>query len=475
MDLDCAIRYVGLLCRQERLMRKSLMTALVVSVGVAACADHAPQPGESANVIIPSETPPAPGGASGVLLFEGSYDASAHELTITFRSPSGSVQSMATLPYGTGVDQIDFHTIPGSVQWQGGCGTSTLCANVQARNHYTTKTVTGLQAIFDAIAPASVTATGAPYVYGTVAALGASTNLVWSFNDPTNANFQFVGHADGTIAAQTGNATLASSPASISLGSMPIGTTGANGSNTGAAASVNVTVTDTSATDSTGSLTVTRTAGGSPEIIVGSGDCTGKTLQPSGTCVNGYILDCRTASGATVGAKTATFTVTDPVSTNVANSTSFTVTGNCIAATTGGGLLSVTPRTKAYGNVELQASLSQGFVFRNVGTTATGALTGPVQTGATEFKAAPGCTGVSLAVGQTCSITYSLDCSTVTGATLGSKTGTATVTDPASTSTSANTATISLSGACVCVAAGNGCNTTTDCCAGTCNASFVCQ
>jgi hypothetical protein len=456
-------------------MRKGV-AALLLGAGFLACADKAPQSGQGGPVGLPSTEPPAAGGASGVLLFEGSYDAAAGTLTITYRSPSGAVKTTATLPYGTATNQVDFHTMPGTVQWQGGCGTSTLCADVQARNHYTSSTVTGLQAIIDSTTPATVSAVGAPYVYGTVAAQTSSATQVWSFNDPSNVNFTFIGHADGTVASPIGNASLSSAPSTISLGSMPIGTTGANGSNTGAAASVNVTVTDTSTTDSTGALTVTRTAGGSAEIIVGSGDCTGQSLQPSGTCVNGYILDCRTASGATIGAKSATFTVTDPASSNAAKSTSFTVTGNCTAATTGGGTLSVTPRTWAAGNVELQNTALKSFLFRNTGTTATGALTGPVQTGSAEFKASAGCTGTSLAVGQTCSITYTLDCSTVTGATLGAKSASATVTDPASTSTTANTATISMTGACVCVATGNGCNTTSDCCTGTCSATtFVCQ
>jgi hypothetical protein len=159
-----------------------------------------------------------------------------------------------------------------------------------------------------------------PYNYGGVDN-GQSASLTGSFSDPTGANFQFVGHAEGTV--DDPGAILSATPTKLWLGAMDIGQTGAYAV---AASSNHVKIENASSGGGSGVLTVTRT--GSAEIVGGDTSCAGVTLDALGSCLDDYRLDCRTENGATAGAKSATVTVTDPTS---GLTTTFTVTGSCNA------------------------------------------------------------------------------------------------------------------------------------------------
>jgi hypothetical protein len=452
-----------------RAMRKGV-AALLVGAGFVACADKAPDAGNTTPVVVPSVTPPAPGSGAAMMTFEGHYDAKTKELSIAYRVPSTAVGTQAVLPYGTGVDQVYFHTV--SVLWQGACGTNNLCAPVTARNGYS-GIVTNLSAVFNAFAPADVTAVGAPYVYGSVPARsgatdGESSTKTWTFNDPTGANFQFVGYADGTPPAATGGATLAASPSPLVLPTIVVGTSQTNPSY--------VTVTETSGTSATGTLTVVRTTTGDAAIVAGTAGCSGTTLAASGTCQNAYTLNC---VGATSGAKSAGFTVTDPASGNTAV---YTVSGQCDPTPPGAAFLTVTPTSYNFGAVFLgdQATPTPDFTIKNTGTGITGTLSSPTLTSKVgnalfRFTGDCGTSTTVLAPGAKCSVGHNLDCRSP--ATAGTQSVNVTETDPSSGSS----ATIALTGSCACrpnapstPTTASDCGSNSECCSNNCSA-FTCM
>ncbi|HEY8091996.1 MAG TPA: hypothetical protein VIF09_29245 [Polyangiaceae bacterium] len=142
--------------------------------------------------------PAAPSARAGLVSFEGAADLTHRILTLTYRSASGEVikTTSTPLPSGSGPDQITLHTVPGTVAWEGACGTTTLCGQVEAINHYT-GTVTSLVAVLDNVAPSSVTAPGAPWAYGDLSAGATSAPVTWAFLDPTGTDFTFKGHVEG--------------------------------------------------------------------------------------------------------------------------------------------------------------------------------------------------------------------------------------------------------------------------------------
>ncbi len=250
--------------------------------------------------------------------FEGSFEAASRRLDIVYHWPSGDVHAEAILPYGTKPDQAYFHTV--SAQWAGTCGANTYCAQVTAVNGFAAP-VLNFTAVFDTFTIPTVSAVGAPYVYGTVAAKGSSAEITWSFNDPTGANFRFQGHAEGTLASAAG--AVGVNPWVLDLGTMPIDSIGANSATN---ASLAITVQNASTASTSGVVSIART--GATEIVNADTSCNGTTLAALGTCLDTYRLDCRSANGATVGSKTATVTVTDVASGLV---TTARVSGTCMA------------------------------------------------------------------------------------------------------------------------------------------------
>jgi hypothetical protein len=249
--------------------------------------------------------------------FEGSFDAASRHLRVAYHLDSGDVHTDAVLPYGTGDNQVFFHTL--NVAWEGRCGATTLCADVTAWNKLTSY-VENFTAVFDSFSRPDIVAVGAPYNYGGVDN-GQSASMTWSFSDPTGVNFQFVGHAEGTV--DDPGAILSATPTKLWLGAMDIGQTGTHAV---AASSNHVKIENASSGGGSGVLTVTRT--GSTEIVGGETSCAGVTLGALGSCLDDYRLDCRTETGATAGAKSATVTVTDP---NSGLTTTFPIAGTCNA------------------------------------------------------------------------------------------------------------------------------------------------
>jgi hypothetical protein len=200
-----------------------------------------------------------------VSTFDGAFDAQSRQLTIVHHLGSREVRTEAVLPYGTAPDQVYFHTQ--HVQWEGACGPTTLCADVTAVNDLRSY-VADFTAVFDSFSRADVTAVGAPYNYGGVDNGFPSDVIVWSFSDPTGANFTFRGHAEGTV--DDPNAVLSATPTSLSLGAMPVGKAGASGLEGGSA---QVTIENASSGGPSGALSVTQA--GSPEIVRGDSSCDG--------------------------------------------------------------------------------------------------------------------------------------------------------------------------------------------------------
>jgi hypothetical protein len=242
---------------------------------------------------VPSAAPAATHPAHRVVsTFDGAFDAQSHQLTIVHHLGSRDVRIEAVLPYGTAPDQVYFHTQ--HVQWEGACGPTTLCADVTAVNDLRSY-VADFTAVFDSFSRADVTAVGAPYNYGGVDNGFPSDVIVWAFSDPTGANFTFRGHAEGTV--DDPNAVLSATPTSLSLGSIPVGQTGANGLEGGSA---QVTIENASSGGASGVLSVATV--GSPEIVRGDSSCDGVTLDALARCVDAYRLDCRSENNATPGA-----------------------------------------------------------------------------------------------------------------------------------------------------------------------------
>jgi hypothetical protein len=250
--------------------------------------------------------------------FEGSFDAASRHLNVVYHWGSGDVHPEAILPYGTKPDQAYFHTI--SVQWAGTCGAHTLCAQVTAVNNFDAP-ISNFNVVFDNFSLPDVVAVGEPYAYGTVAAKGSSTVLTWAFNDPSDANFTFRGHAEGTVASLVD--AVGVNPTNLNLGTMPMEEIGANGT-AGGSLSSNV----QNASTLTTSGTIGATLAGAPEIVAGDSPCIGTTLAPLASCVDSYKLDCRTSTGATVGLKRATATVTDSAT---GTPTTIAISGTCMA------------------------------------------------------------------------------------------------------------------------------------------------
>jgi hypothetical protein len=144
---------------------------------------------------------------SAIVEFEGTVDLVQQTIGIRYPSPtSGQIgvdQADVVIPYGTGAGQAFFHTCPGTVAFN--AGTHLLTGSVQAVNN-TAATVQMLNAVIDSVSPAGVTpASGIIASYGTVnSGVGAncsSNTATWTFTDPTNTNFTFIGHADGAAAS----------------------------------------------------------------------------------------------------------------------------------------------------------------------------------------------------------------------------------------------------------------------------------
>src|SRR4051812_36595317 len=87
-------------------------------------------------------------GTRTLFTFEGSVDVANGVLEIHRPETAGRLQSALTLPYGTGVSQVYFHTLPGTAAWDG-IG-NRLSADVQAVNGFPSA-VANLTAIIDSV------------------------------------------------------------------------------------------------------------------------------------------------------------------------------------------------------------------------------------------------------------------------------------------------------------------------------------
>lgn len=225
-----------------------------------------------------------------------------------------------------------------------------------------------------------------------------------------------------------------------------------------------VTITETSQSSGTGALVVARESGDA-EIVSGAEGCSGNALAAGGSCLNAYRLDCTTASE---GDKTATFTVTDPDSFSVAR---YSVSGTCDAMPTGSAFLTQTATSNEFGVVYLgaQATASADMTVTNDGNGITGTLVSPIlssKVGDANFRYTGDCsTGVTvLAPGDTCSLSFNLDCRSP--ATAGTQGVTVLEYDP----TSGTNVTFDLTGSCACRPTAMACTSSATCCSGTCTA-----
>ncbi len=183
-------------------MRAILPVAMLLAA-LTACDGDRPSGRASAGASVTSAAPspsPAPASSRTLYTFDGIGRALTGRLDIVVRSPSGQVlrTESITLPEGPAntPNTIFLHTLTAS--WQGVCGALTLCGQVTATNDYA-QAVTGLQVIIDNTTPSSVTAVGAPWVYGDLATGATSAAVTWVFSDPTSTDFVFRGHVAGTV------------------------------------------------------------------------------------------------------------------------------------------------------------------------------------------------------------------------------------------------------------------------------------
>ncbi len=179
------------------------MRGMRMAVGVGlmlasvACSGEAPTP-TSDTPSLPSGSEATPPG-SPLFYFEGSVDTAKGTMAVAYRAPTGELQAQTTLPYGNSAGSVYFHTC-GVPTYN--AGTHQLTGAVQAVNRMAT-TQSSFIAIIDSVSLAGVTpASGTIATYGTVAPNSADcgTTQSWVFTNPTDANFTFTGHADGTTA-----------------------------------------------------------------------------------------------------------------------------------------------------------------------------------------------------------------------------------------------------------------------------------
>lgn len=172
------------------------------------------------------------------------------------------------------------------------------------------------------------------------------------------------------------------------------------------------TVTNTAATP-TGALSVSVSP--ATNITISSNACAAKaTLNKGDTCTVGLKLT--PAAGAAATAVSAILTVA-----SATDSVNASVTGTIISK----GTLSATPTSVSFGSVPInQKSAVQTVTIKNIGATATGALSVSLSgTGAAQVTSSGACTG-TLAAGATCTVAVQYAPTDTTGVN-----GTITVTD----------------------------------------------
>ena len=226
-----------------------------------------------------------------------------------------------------------------------------------------------------------------------------------------------------------------------------------------------LTITEMSGVSGTGALVVARESGDA-EIVSGAEGCAGTVLTAGGSCQNAYALDC---TAAAPGAKTASFTVTDPASLAVAQ---YDVTGTCDPVPTGTAFITQVAAFNDYGAVYLgmQAASMADFTVTNSGDGNTGALVTPIQSdkiGDAYFRFTGDCsTTVSvLAPGDNCSMAHNLDCRSP--ATPGPQSVKVLEFDPVS----GTSVTVTLTGTCACRPTAETCSSGATCCSGVCTAN----
>jgi hypothetical protein len=473
-------------------------------------------------IVTSSEPAPAPANASPasnvLYTFEGSADPRTGVLEVVYRDLAGGViHPQSVLPTGSGPDTITLHTLANTTFWEGTCGTTNLCGQVEAINNYT-GTVTGLSAMIDWVSDTTVTNDG-PWTYGDVDAGATSMIKTWTFSDPNVVQFKFSGHVDGTapgtdagsgsdgsVAGDAGPPVLTASPSASTLAvAGPAGAAAppvpaeapalfGSGLPGGVGSYAALWTVSNTGGSPTGSLT---TSAPSPYSSSSLGwflhdSCKGQKLNPGDSCTMDLVLDCRAEDGVS-GSQSAVITVTDPTS---GSTVTKTVTGTC-ASYSGSPSLSVTGTAggtaSMYGANTVKAFTS---ALSNSGTAFTHALTfswtnsGVFTSGSLVSSPPPaGAVPVSNGVNSRYSIPpSSFDCSPWTSASScdnmqvewlltcgfpnpsGAQSSTVTVSD-----STGKLFTFTLTGNCQCIPTNGGCQWNGDCCNGTCKSNNTCN
>ena len=241
-------------------MRTAFLIALAGAVTVG-CSTHDVEPSPSTSAPAPAAEPASTG--ESVVTFEGFVNGKTGEMRIVYRDPTGAIveppsdlqpsyhpdapsggggggggggsdagtcgASFQTLPYATsGTAGVYLHT-PQAPRWlgDGGSGPPNLTGGVCPLSLYTNP-VCHFTAYIDSVSPSSVAllaqppgggkstgwicsngsladggvSKGIPVCHvdmGTVTGTGTCTTTPFVFNDPTSADFTFIGHVMGDL------------------------------------------------------------------------------------------------------------------------------------------------------------------------------------------------------------------------------------------------------------------------------------